>query len=327
MKILFVYNTKTTWTRNDLSILRSSHEVVDAFIENLGSIIKYSNPIVIYKQDIVVCWFASMSFLPIILIAKIFQKKIILFSGGYDGVSVPEINYGSFSKGHVSRFARTLMFKCALRIFCASQSYSNELRENVKIPNSRIVVNHLGFYPISIPLKPWKEREKIIVTIGGINRETFVRKGIKYFIDLASLLPDWKFFIIGRTTEEMTKIIEGMQKTNVVLTGFMNDTSMCDLLNRSKFYLQLSHHEAFGASVIDAALMGCYPIVYNKGSLKEVVDKEGSVFELNEIIQVKNEILYLENSEVKVEEKRRFYQEKYSMEKRASLILSTLEQI
>jgi glycosyltransferase involved in cell wall biosynthesis len=327
MKVLFIYNTNTSWTNNDFEILSRKHLVTRAFIKGKKSVLKHLNPFLILQNEVLVFWFASFSFLPILLIGKFFRRKVVFICGGYDGASVPEIGYGAFARSSLSKAIRRWMFHSADKISCISNSYSDELVQNTGISKKKTTLNYLGFSSVSTPLTPWNQREKIIVTIGGVNQETYLRKGIKYFVELSDMLPDWKFFIIGRANPEMRELIEGQRKNNLEMTGFMEDKAMSELLNKSKFYLQLSHHEAFGASVIDAALMGCYPIVYNKGALKEVVDREGSVFELNELIKVKDEILKLANSNINVEEKRNFYQKKYSKEKRAELLLASLDQI
>jgi len=325
MKILFIYNTDTTWTNNDLRILSSKHIVTKSFINNWRVLLKNINPFFLLKQDVVVFWFASLSFFPVLFLAKLLGRKVFLLSGGYDGVSVPEIAYGSFSKGPVSRFLRSWMFRAANLISCCSATYLEELIKNTGISRNKVIVNHLGFDSSLPDLTPWSQREKVIVTIGAVNSETYLRKGIKYFIDLSEMMPEWKFFIIGRIDAKMTKIIEDRRIANLKITGFMEKSAMLNLLNKAQFYLQLSHHEAFGASVIDAALMGCYPIVYNKGSLKEVVDKEGSVFEFNDLSGVRSEIFKLSNMNIDVKAKRNFYLSKYSNEKRRDLLLDSLE--
>jgi len=45
----------------------------------------------------------------------------------------------------------------------------------------------------------------------------------------------------------------------------------------SKIYLQLSRHEAFGVSVVEAMKYGCIPIVSNAFALPEVVGNNGYI--------------------------------------------------
>ena len=54
---------------------------------------------------------------------------------------------------------------------------------------------------------------------------------------------------------------------NVTFLGFLKKTELIGYYKTSKFYLQLSRHEAFGVSVVEAMSYGCIPIVSNQYSI------------------------------------------------------------
>ena len=61
--------------------------------------------------------------------------------------------------------------------------------------------------------------------------------------------------------------------------GFVSEDILKKTFQESKIYLQLSRHEAFGVSVLEAMKYGCVPIVTNAYALPEVVGENGFIIE------------------------------------------------
>ncbi|HEV3112923.1 MAG TPA: glycosyltransferase [Candidatus Binataceae bacterium] len=58
---------------------------------------------------------------------------------------------------------------------------------------------------------------------------------------------------------------------NLQVTGYLPEAKLAQLLGASSVYAQLSYMEGFGASLAEAMLAGCVPVVTRQGSLPEVV--------------------------------------------------------
>lgn len=317
MKILFVHNVDISWTRNDYNLLSKENIVEDCYIRSKIDVLKSINPSIILRNEVVYLWFASLNFFPILFLAHLFRKKIIIVTGGFDVASEPEIGYGAYSSPNFLNYFRNKMFSWATKISCFSYSAKNEAIKNAEVPEEKIDVTYLGFEEVRTPLIPWNKRKKQIITIGAVTKETFLRKGHKYFIELAKQMPDWEFVLIGRLQDGIESLLSIEGLGNIKATGFISDEERDKIINNSRFYLQLSNHEGFGASVVDAALMGCYPIVFNKGSLPEVVTTHGKVVEFedyNSIIQAINS--NYERNDLDVEEIRSSYQKTFPLSTR-----------
>ena len=328
MKILFIYNTKVSWTQNDINLLSNHFIVKDIYIKSLTSTLISANPFLILKYDAVVFWFASLSYFPVFLISWILKKKIIIFAGGYDVAKVPDIRYGAFFlDSWLKKLIRGFMFKAADKICSVSISNQNEAIENAKIPVTKSVMIYHGFKNTQVPLKKFQDRNKQIVTIGGINNDTYLRKGHKYFLELSKNMPDWNFILVGKVSSDFLYNNEFLKCPNIKITGFLSDSQFFETLQESKFYLQLSSHEGFGCSIVDAALMGCYPIVFNRYAMPEVVEDCGTVVKFLDLKSVERIINELEYSDIDVENIKVHYLNKFSEYKREAKLVELISSL
>ena len=311
---MYVYNVRTPWTKNDLALLSEKNEVSDCFYSKPSDHFKLSNPFFIFKHDVIVFWFASLSFFPIAFVAWLLRKDTIIIAGGFDVVKLPSIGYGGFANPWYKRIFRRFIYRKAKKVLSISKSNQNEALTNAKVSPDKSTIVSIGFFPKSIPLTPFEARKNKIISIGGITNETYLRKGHKYFLELARIMPDWQFVLVGKIAPDFKYLEDFKSCSNLTMTGFLPDEDLDDLLNESKYYVQLSHHEGFGCSIVDAALMGCYPIVFDRFAMPEVVEGCGSIVPPESVELVKQEIL--KGPSVEVEKMRVFYQDKFPMEKR-----------
>ena len=110
------------------------------------------------------------------------------------------------------------------------------------------------------------------------------------------------------------------------MTGFLNDEELTNLFSESKFYVQLSEHEAFGCSVVEAGICGCNLIVSSKSALPEVVAENGVSFPPNEINDIKHYILdHIEDPGYSPQKISKNLLEKYSFSKRKEALLKAFK--
>jgi glycosyltransferase involved in cell wall biosynthesis len=288
-KILFVYNTKTTFTKQDLDILAQNFEVKEAFISSPWVALKFLMTHKMSEYDVAYFWFSSLNFYPIFLMAYLQSVKIVIVAGGFDVANVPEIGYGGRTKPLYQRFLRKFFLKKAAHIINVSQSNQKDFLNVLTGKKSEVI--YLGFKDPGIKLTPLKDRPKKIITIGAVNAVTFKRKGYCFFAELSKLMPDWEFLIIGKYDEDTKRKLQVIGGSNLKFSGFLSDQGFVQEIISSRFNLQLSFHEGFGVSVVDAALLGVYPLVYDRYSLPEVVENAGSVLTFGDISGVRDEIL------------------------------------
>jgi glycosyltransferase involved in cell wall biosynthesis len=102
-----------------------------------------------------------------------------------------------------------------------------------------------------------------------------VRKGREVFVKAAKLLPDTKFVVIGKFTDDSIEHLRLLASDNVHFTGFVSDEDLLKWYQRAKVYVQPSAHEGFGITVAESMLCECIPVVTDRFALPEVVGDTG----------------------------------------------------
>lgn len=326
MRINYITNVSTTWTKKDYDFLNTKFKTCHFHIKSKFHLFKSILNLFFFKSDISFYWFASLNFLPHLLISKLLMKKIVIIAGGFDVVNLPEIKYGGLQGNPLKVFLRKLMLHLADRIISISHSNQEELFQNVpNINKNKCSLILHGFSPNTIELQSFSDREEKIVTIGAVNNETFVRKGIKYFLEVVKDNPSWQFVLIGRVDENF-KFKKLLELPNLTCTGFISDDDLIKHVNSSKFYLQLSEHEGFGCSVIDAALLGAFPIGFSNFALTEVIDGIGKTIDKKSsyISEIKN---IIQTTDFDPEKVSSIAYSKYPLNTRGEKIVSLIESL
>jgi glycosyltransferase involved in cell wall biosynthesis len=118
---------------------------------------------------------------------------------------------------------------------------------------------------------PLTGRERLVLTVGQVWRENFLRKGLKPFVEAAKFLPDMQFIHVGKWVDDSIDDLRAIATSNVQFAGFVADNDLALLCQRAWVYVQASLHEGFGMSLAEAMSAGCIPVATRAGSLPEVV--------------------------------------------------------
>ena len=227
------------------------------------------------KQDVAYAWFANVWAFFMTAFAKIWGVKTVIVTGGYDVANVPEIDYGLPRRKILRHFARFALKRADLTL-PFSKSALGDLRRFVRPKRAEVL--YCGC-KVSAEEKPSGKRKNQVVTAGLIGRSSSRRKGHFEFLETARQLPDGSFLLVGKAKDETLGELKRKAPPNVEFTGFLDDDRYERVYMESKVYLQLSRHEGFGVSVVEAMLRGCTPVVSASGSLPEIVGSAGEVLE------------------------------------------------
>ena len=280
-KILYIVAGGTGFINTDEKILLSIGIVRKI---NYKSLWNYFSPKVLFNLiwcETVVIWFASIHALPVILLNYLFYKRLLIIAGGFDVANEPNIKYGAMQGKSRAIFGKWLLSR-AHAVIAVSKSNKREI-----IDNANVSINKIKLIYNSIP-KPIIvqniSKKNEVLTVGEINKETFLRKGLDRFIKVAEYMPDVQFIHIGKWTDnrgkpchKMINYVKKISPSNINYIGYVDKKSLEKYYSESKVYLQLSRHEAFGVSVVESMSYGCIPIVSHAFSLPEIVDTQGFV--------------------------------------------------
>jgi len=226
----------------------------------------------------VVCWFAGWHTLVPLTAAWVLRRPSLLITGGVDLAAEPDIGYG-MQRGGPRQWAARWCLRRARALLTNSHYSQGELERNAGVPAARALVVHHGLPDPYGELPGTEPRERLVITIGIVDRRNLQRKGLRPFVQAAAHLPDARFVVVGPWDDDAVDELRAIAGPNVELTGWIEDAELDGLLRRASVCVQASRHEGFGMSVAEGMLAGCLPVVTRAGALPEVVGPEGFVAE------------------------------------------------
>lgn len=270
-RILFVHNHLTRFVEADLLLLRKQFEV-NEWHQTSRAFDFVALSRAVRQCDLVFGWFASWhTYLPLHL-AHRYERRTVLVTGGYDTASMPEIGYGNQRGGIKRRIARATI-QSADALVVNSRFARDEAIGNAGADPARITVIYHGFEAPSLP-GPIK-KERMVITVGNVERSTLERKGLTTFTHTAAQLPDVPFVLIGKWQDDAVQTLKRVATPNVAFTGQLGLKDLNSYFERAAIYVQASRHEAFGMGVAEAMVYECIPVVTCAGALPEVVGETG----------------------------------------------------
>lgn len=301
--ILYFIHASTSFTEIDHTIFSKFHPVKTFLFTIKGAL---SIPALWIQQLLFlaresrnahsfVCMFAGYhSFIPVMW-GRLFSKKVYIIAGGIDCVNFPKLNYGNFHKYWLSKIT-SYSFRRASHIFPISEylekgEYHYDpihppqqgIRvwcKNIKTP---ITVVYNGFqcekwFPDEGKQAPAGTFLSIASNLDDATRMKV--KGIDLVLELALLLPQYQFTIIGK---DKPLNLPG----NVKILPFMPHELLREVYCSHQFYLQLSVSEGFGNSLAEAMLCGSVPIGSSSGSIPMVIGDCGYILDKKELPDLK----------------------------------------
>ena len=318
--ILVISNRRTRFVQDDIDIIESTGNKVKYLHNNFWSWDLLRS---IIWSDKIISWFNSKHTIVPFIIAKLFRKKIVIITGGYDTAYCPDINYGLRCNKLVSKVLNIPLNFCDDIIVNSHFAY-NELI-SYGITNSKVLVIYHAltekenFSSIS--------RKKQILYVGDVTEVNLDRKGLKHFLNFSNTNKTHSFVCIGKISIEFKKYLS-KEFPNVLFTGFIDDNELIDYWKESSMIFQMSIHEAFGLSVVQAMYYGCFPVIFNNsGALSEVTAPFGLVLKKYNNTELQNIIKLVNDSTINDREvMSKSVSEKYQFEKRKTLINKIISQ-
>ncbi len=290
--VLLLYTNYSTFVAKDDTILNKHYNVIKyefkpqkKFTKMLIELLKQKLFLLIniWKVDIVYSWFSDFhSFLPF-LFAKILGKKTIVIVGGFDAVSIPELNYGLFHKKDLRQKFGIWTYKLSDYILPVDESlidsinyYADDsgLKVGVKayVPGLKAVFKSIptGYNPENWVVERQKRKKSVIAYGYAGNMQKFVGKGYDFIIEVAKLMPDIEFKLIS-IRDNMKDYASKIAPSNVSITDSLPQDKLLEELAKTKVYALLSMSEGLPSSLCEAMLCGCVPVGSNVGGIKNVI--------------------------------------------------------
>ena len=298
-KVTFVYSVLTSFIRNDIEILNNMNVSLsqirsDPYKDFLYFFINrfkefFKSILFIPKSQLVICWFCDYHGLIPLILSRLFRKKFVVIVGGYDAVSYKELKYGVFQKRNLRSKIASLIYNYATEIWVVHKSLKYGCKNSKNLLNIdsgiKTFLKNLNTEIKEVPTgydfsfwKPKKTRrnKKTILTVANIdNFQTFKRKGLPQFIELARNLNNFKFTIVGLSKK---MILEIEKPKNITLIGKVNSNKLVELYSENFFYYQGSIIEGLPNVLCEAMLCECIPIGNNVFGISDAIGDTGFIF-------------------------------------------------
>ena len=296
-------NGETGFINMDEKILRSFADVRKTVIEDIWDCFQWELLLNFWFADSILIWFASTHTIPAVILNYFFNKPLFIIAGGWDVANVPEIKYGGMRGGSRTVIGRWLLRK-ASKVIAVSKSNRDEIINNGKVNhrNIKLIYNAVSSKKNGHIIK----KKNQVITVGEINKDTFLRKGLDSFIQVAKNLPDISFIHIGKWTDRdgrpctnMINYVKKISPSNIQYLGFIDRIELEKYYNESKVCLQLSRHEAFGISAVEASIGGCRLIIRDCYALPEIIGDSGYIVKENivdETVKIIKKILSFDHN-------------------------------
>jgi len=277
--ILFVYINFSSFVKADYEILSEYATVTKYQFKPVKGLVRTGIELFrelwflvfnIRKYDAVFIWFGDYhSFLPV-LFAKWFHKKSYVVIGGYDVSTLSEYNYGSFNKPIRSFFTRN-----TFKFVDLCLPVADALKEKLFLicPQAKSETLATSVNPDKFNFSDYQRSKRIITVSGTENHQRLMIKGLDRFRELALLLPEFEFIIIG--AKDSVKHYFEPLPTNLILLPPQQFDQMNQYYQSASFYAQLSRSEGLPNALCEAMMCGCIPFGTNVGDIKVAIGDTG----------------------------------------------------
>ena len=169
-----------------------------------------------------------------------------------------------------------------------------QISSHIKVNNPKIVYSslekgHLDYYS-DIKNKKNYNRTMIMASTLWLTKSSIKRKGLFEILDALESLNNENFIyhIIGKKDDGYDSLVNKIErlkiKNKIKIHTNLPTIDKFKILDTANLYLQPSHYEGLGNSVIEAMSRGCVPVVSRFAAQPEVVSEFGYI--VNEVYKV-----------------------------------------
>jgi len=280
-KILVICpGAKSPFVRNDAAILSKLHPTeilgVDTFPtpRKLFLLLRLLSMLLKGEVKMVLMYFSVPAYAPfVVTLSKLFGKRIVVITGGYDTTYVPVIDWGEM-KTWWKRVAQRYALSMVDLVLCFSEFSKSDV---LKYANPKRI-KALYFGIDTEYFKPAGPKEPLVITVCfEVNESTLIQKGLRTMIESARSIPDAQFVLIGPAKNDAA-VMEARRTAppNVRFHDkFTFGPELLHFYQKATVYVQASAHEGFGIANTEAMSCECIPVVTNTTALPEVVGDAG----------------------------------------------------
>jgi glycosyltransferase involved in cell wall biosynthesis len=350
VKLILIKPSQSTFIRLEERILRRIGSLTSIYIRQDQGRIAYAKGLISMclrllfapTQSIVLIWFADYHSALATAICSIRKLKTLIFVGGYDAVSYPELGMGVFTHRYRSMAASYALRRCSLivsnheALIRSSNTYYNprghlegvqNLVPKLSTPCKTVynAVSYQGVVDLS------KTRQNRVIAIGTTPRfMDIVNKGYDLLFDAAKSMPDIVFIIVGIRKQwhgELQKkyCVESIH--NLQIVDYLPQAQLIPLLETSKVFVQASISEGMPNALMEAMLCGCIPVGSQVSGIPTVIGEFGYLLDNRDPLLLQKAIKQALISEYSPHDISSWIKDNFSFDKRLASLRELIENL
>lgn len=313
--ILYCYSGHSIFGKRDIEWMSQMYnvkvahfEIKNNFISKLMSYLAYNIKVLwlIWKADAVVINFGSWHAVLPVALAKLINKKSIIFLGGFDAASIPSLEYGVFYRNNLLQKVMRWTYRQATYICPVSDAlvyHENKYADPSRVGYKTGILHFMPELKSKIRVVPrlidfdfWQvgdsQRNGEILALAYVyHPQTYHLKGFDLIVACAKELPEHRFTFAG-FSPEMVDLYHSAMPDNVTLLSFQTKEENRQLYQDFSVFLLPSMTEGMPNTLCEAMLCGSTPVVSDVSIMKTLIDNENYVVLYRDKELLKKAILY-----------------------------------
>ncbi|MDO9154691.1 MAG: glycosyltransferase family 4 protein [Paludibacter sp.] len=319
-KIIYIKPYNSSFIRGDQEIFEREYKVIPFLLNQNRSKIIFGIKLIqlffylfftVFRRNVIfISWFADYHSAIMVLVARLIGKKSVIFIGGQEAVSYPELKKGVYRKkirGYCVKFAlrnTDLIIANHKSLIYHENSYYNQenphidgIKHYVKGLNTRteIIYNGIDSNRI-IRDSSINKQNNLILTVGTMNQlGDFYNKGFDLFIETASRCKDLEFVLIGLKPDYSNWVEENYKVSEIknlqIIPSFCPQDILNEKYNKAKVFVQASITEGMPNTLSEAMLLECIPVGSNINGIPDAIGDTGVIVKHRRVEELENGIL------------------------------------
>jgi glycosyltransferase involved in cell wall biosynthesis len=248
------------------------------------------------KNIIFVAWFADYHSAIMALVARLTGKKSIVFIGGQEAISYPELSKGVYRKKFRGDCVRYALRNCSLIIANhKSLIYHENHYYNVENPHidgithyvqglttkTEIIYNGIDSTRI-VRDNSVQKQDNLVLTVGTMTQiGDFYNKGFDLFIETAARNKDLDFVLIGLKPDLLNWVEEQYKVSQLpnlrIIPSFCPQDILNENYNKAKVFVQASITEGMPNTLSEAMLLECIPVGSDINGIPDAIGDTGVI--------------------------------------------------
>lgn len=277
-RILFIQPSKSPFIQADIDLLSKHFELrvldISSFRRTISGAITFAYRMFrgVLWAELTYAWFAENHSKWAVRLGRILGRPTVVVVGGYEVAKVPEIGHGLTLDSRKRRMVAYVHRK-ADRILPVDESLKEDAIRNLGVAGDNIETVPSGYD--SEAFKAAGPKERVVLTVGVIDKLNLKRKGLEVFVQAAAYVPDVRFVLVGSHRDDALAVLSKMAPPNVEFAGWVPHEQIFSYYQRAKVYCQLSVYEGLPNALCEAMLCECVPVGTKVNGIPKAIGETG----------------------------------------------------